>query len=109
MFKKYNIKVLIDVHALKGSQNGFDNSGISADTEWIDETHFSHWPTQNAHWMGTWNGTEYDINQDNIDWALDNVRVLMEKYGHHPAVYAFEPVNEPWWNSDLVTLKNFYR
>ena len=109
MFKKYNIKVLLDVHALKGSQNGFDNSGISADTEWIDETHLSHWPTQNAHWMGTWNGTEYDINQDNIDWALDNVRVLMEKYGHHPAVYAFEPVNEPWWNSDLVTLKNFYR
>jgi glucan 1,3-beta-glucosidase len=24
---KYNIKVLMDVHALKGSQNGFDNSG----------------------------------------------------------------------------------
>ena len=24
---KYNIKVLLDVHAMKKSQNGFDNSG----------------------------------------------------------------------------------
>jgi len=24
---KYNIKVLMDVHAMKGSQNGYDNSG----------------------------------------------------------------------------------
>ena len=24
---KYNIKVLVDVHAMKDSQNGFDNSG----------------------------------------------------------------------------------
>lgn len=33
----------------------------------------------------------------------------MEKWGHHPAVYALEPVNEPWWNSDQDVLKNFYR
>jgi glucan 1,3-beta-glucosidase len=26
-FAKYNIKVLLDVHGVKGSQNGFDNSG----------------------------------------------------------------------------------
>ncbi len=26
-FEKYDIKVLLDVHAVKGSQNGFDNSG----------------------------------------------------------------------------------
>jgi len=24
---KYNITILIDVHTMKGSQNGFDNSG----------------------------------------------------------------------------------
>jgi glucan 1,3-beta-glucosidase len=24
---RYNIKILLDVHAMKGSQNGFDNSG----------------------------------------------------------------------------------
>ena len=33
----------------------------------------------------------------------------MLKWGNHPAVHALEPVNEPWWNSDLPTLKNFYR
>lgn len=27
MCAKYNITVLLDVHANKGSQNGFDNSG----------------------------------------------------------------------------------
>jgi hypothetical protein len=30
-------------------------------------------------------------------------------WGKHPAVYALEPANEPWWNSDLPTLKDFYR
>ena len=41
---KYNIRVLVDVHAMKGSQNGFDNSGQARKVEWIDEDHFSHWP-----------------------------------------------------------------
>jgi len=40
---KYGLKVLLDVHALKGSQNGFDNSGQMSNLEWIDETHFKHW------------------------------------------------------------------
>jgi len=33
----------------------------------------------------------------------------MNRWGHHPAVYALEPVNEPWWNTDIPTLKDFYR
>ena len=56
MCAKYNIKVLLDVHALKDSQNGFDNSGKAADVIWYDETHFNHWGVENASWMGTWNG-----------------------------------------------------
>ena len=47
---KYNIKVLIDFHALKDSQNGFDNSGKASDLVWVDETHYKHWSVQNAHW-----------------------------------------------------------
>jgi len=110
VFAKYGIKVLLDVHAWKDSQNGFDNSGKASDLEWFDETHFQHWPIQNASWMGHYNGQEYDvINTENIKLALENIRLLMERYGHHPAVYAFEPMNEPWWNSDLPTLKSFYR
>ena len=60
--------------------------------------------------MGHWNGRKYDwINTDNIQWGVDNVTKLMNMWGNHPAVYALEPVNEPWWNSDIPTLKDFYR
>ncbi len=110
MFAKYDIKVLLDVHAWKDSQNGFDNSGKASNLEWFDETHFQHWPIQTASWMGHWDGEKYDtINWDNIKLGLKTVQGLMERYGHHPAVYAFEPMNEPWWTNDLDILKQWYR
>lgn len=60
--------------------------------------------------MGPWNGSSYDyIDESHIQWALDNVTALMAKWGNHPALYALEPVNEPWWSSDLDVLKDFYR
>jgi hypothetical protein len=62
--------------------------------------------------MGTWNvagGYYENINRDNIDWAIDNVAGIMERWGNHPALYALEPLNEPWWSSDLDTLKYFYK
>lgn len=59
--------------------------------------------------MGEWDGTSYDVNWDNIEWGVNNVRNLMEKWGQHPGLYAIEPVNEPWWNSDMPTLKHYYR
>jgi len=33
----------------------------------------------------------------------------MQRWGNHPAVFAFSPVNEPWENSDISTLKDYYR
>jgi hypothetical protein len=33
----------------------------------------------------------------------------MKRWGHHPAMYALEPVNEPWWNSNYDVLKDYYR
>lgn len=97
LFASYGIKVLLDVHGLKDSQNGYDNSGKASDLEWVDETHFKHWSIQNASWMGHFNGFKYDeINQENIQWAIDNATNLMNKWGSHPAVYALESVNEPW-------------
>jgi glucan 1,3-beta-glucosidase len=47
---KYNITILLDVHAMKDSQNGFDNSGQTKDLVWYDDLHFSHWPTGQANW-----------------------------------------------------------
>ena len=78
--------------------------------EWIDETHFDHLSHDYGEWMGTWNGHSYDsIIQENIDWAVETVDLILEKWGNHPAVFAIEPVNEPWFHSDFRTLRNFYR
>ena len=108
--EKYNIKVLLDVHAVRGSQNGFDNSGIANKTTWTDENHFEHWNHAWGEWMGPWGDNRYKyINLDNIDWAVGTIDGLLDEWGHHPAVYAIEPVNEPWWSSDLPLLKGYYR
>lgn len=94
-FEKYNIKVLIDVHGLIDSQNGYASSGKEAEIEWIDESHYKE--TQKASWMGNWNGKSYDsINQSNINHALNTMKAILKTWGDHPAFYALEPVNEPW-------------
>ena len=105
---KYGIDVLLDIHCVKDSQNGFDNSGQAREVTWSDESHFVH--NDVANWMGEWNGTSYEsINYANIEFAIDTVSMLLDRWGNHPAVTALEPVNEPWWNSDMTVLKNFYR
>ena len=110
--EQYNIKVLLDVHAVKDSQNGYDNSGLSNRTEWTDENNFSHWEHALGEWMGTWDmdqGKYSEYKPENIEWAKDTVQGLLDKWGDHPALAAIEPVNEPWWSSDLDVLKQFYR
>jgi glucan 1,3-beta-glucosidase len=110
--EKYNIKVLLDVHAVRGSQNGYDNSGLANRTEWSDENNFSHWEHALGEWMGEWDndaGHYVSINQANIDWAKDTVQGLLDTWGDHPALAAIEPVNEPWWCSDLDVLTKFYQ
>jgi len=42
-------------------------------------------------------------------WSIQVVSDMMVRWGNHPAVYAFEPVNEPWWASDFPALKGFFR
>jgi len=74
--EKYGIHVLLDVHAVKGSQNGFDNSGISNRTVWKDENNFSHWEQAFGEWMGEWDNSKghyVSINYDNINWAKDTI------------------------------------
>lgn len=73
MAAKYNLKVLLDVHAMKDSQNGYDNSGRASNLRWDDADHFTHWPIQAANWFGDWNLTtmSYDhINFDDMNWSL---------------------------------------
>ena len=104
----YNLKVLLDVHGVKDSQNGYESSGKAENVIWTDSTHFT--TTADAEWMGHWNGSFYDyINLDNINWAIDTVYWLLHEYGTYSSLHSLSPVNEPWTNSDMDTLKNFYR
>lgn len=109
---KYGIKVWLDVHAIKDSQNGFDNSGQAKDLQWTDETHFKHWSIQTANWLGDWNveTKKYDnTNWDNVKRSVEICEGLIKRWHSHPAFAGFEPVNEPWWNSNTDVLKTYYR
>jgi glucan 1,3-beta-glucosidase len=108
----YGIKVLIDVHAQKDSQNGFDNSGRAYKMEWTDANHFKHWSVESADWIGTFDFTTWsylDLNIDNVQHSLKVVEDIMKEWGSHPALYGVEPVNEPWWNTPRDWLSDFYR
>ena len=81
-------------------------------TEWLDENHFEHWAHADGEWMGPWDSDKNQykyIDFAAIDWAKDTIRGLLDRWGHHPDVYAIEPMNEPWWSSDLAVLRGFYR
>ena len=59
MADKYGIKVMLDMHGLRGSQNGYDNSGIANRTAWLSNDHFDHWSYAVGEWMGPWDfGTQ---------------------------------------------------
>lgn len=65
---KYGIKVLMDVHAMKDSQNGYDNSGKASDIVWSEDgTTFTHWENQAARWFGNWNLET--MQYDDINYA----------------------------------------
>jgi glucan 1,3-beta-glucosidase len=113
------LTVLIDIHALKDSQNGFDNSGQSMGFKWTtalnreyaDLTTFEHWPARTARWMGEFDqktASYPTINQANIRHALDVIQIITDTYAGHPAVLGLEPVNEPWQYTPIDELKKFY-
>lgn len=116
---KYNLTVLMDVHTMKDSQNGFDNSGKSLGFQWTSNlnsefsglTTFEHWPIRSAEWVGKFDpetATYASINYENIAHALKTVEVIASKYSDHPAVLGIEPMNEPWQYTPIEILKRFY-
>jgi len=112
---KYDIKIMIDVHALKDSQNGFDNSGETKniETTLINNTlYYNHWSIRSANWVGTYNliNKEYDkINFDNINLALNVINIILKKYKDYPNIWGLCPINEPWENIPEEILKYFYK
>lgn len=101
-----------DLHAIEGSQNGYDNSGISNKTEWSDEDHFDHWDTQTANWLGEWDldKKEY-VNHDmsKLVKTIRKVERLIAHFSQFDAFWGFEPVNEPLFGTGVDILHTYYR
>ncbi|CAH0521566.1 unnamed protein product [Peronospora belbahrii] len=116
---KYNIDLLLDIHGLVGSQNGFDNSGKTSTIKWtstmntqpIGTTMFEHWPVRSAEWIGSFDaetGSYTSINYEHLMHSLDTVVAIVHRYASHPAVVGIEPANEPWELTPIDLLKEYY-
>jgi glucan 1,3-beta-glucosidase len=115
----YGLTVLIDVHTMIDSQNGFDNSGQAMGFKWTSNLNsefsnlvtFEHWPIRAANWMGEFDADTASypvINQENIDHALRVIQKIVDRWGDHRAVLGLEPLNEPWQYTPIEELKKFY-
>ncbi|RZC64382.1 hypothetical protein C5167_008073 [Papaver somniferum] len=69
--QEYNIKCIIDLHAVNGSQNGWDHSAGRDGSV--------GWPTSNEH----------------IQQSLDAIEFIASKYGSSPALLGIQLLNEP--------------
>ncbi|CAN0122225.1 unnamed protein product, partial [Scytosiphon promiscuus] len=117
--RKYGLKVLLDIHAISGSQNGFDNSGQAMDIEWTtysgnavsNTATFVHWPYRAARWMGDFDretGTYGAKNDSAIAHTLLVIQTMVDMYANETAVMGLQPVNEPWQFTPIDWLKEFY-
>ena len=81
MAEKHNINILLDLHALKGSQNGTIHSGRVGSVHWIEYSHES----------------------------LETIKQLALRYGDSTSLWGIEIINEPKVLGNYIALKRFYR
>ena len=68
--EKYGLTILIDLHSVPLSQNGFDNGGISGVCKWAQEP-------------------------EEIEFALSVLERLAKRYGKRKGLFGIQPLNEP--------------
>ncbi|HIT90363.1 MAG TPA: cellulase family glycosylhydrolase [Candidatus Merdenecus merdavium] len=68
--EKYGIKILVDLHTVPGSQNGYDNGGITGVCKWCK-------------------------NPEDVEYALTVLERLAERYGKRTGLFGIEILNEP--------------
>ncbi len=68
--EKYGLKILIDLHTVPDSQNGFDNGGLTGVVKWHHK-------------------------KENIDYTLSVIERLAERYAGRRGLYGIELLNEP--------------
>ncbi len=82
--QKHGLKVIIDLHAAPGSQNGWVHSGRIGKMSW-------------------------HTNPQNISLTIDVIGRIAERWGKHPALFGIELLNEPHWDTGLDVLKDYYQ
>ncbi len=80
--EEFDLRVVLDLHAAPGCQNGFDNGGILGVCEW-------------------------HTKEEYIEHTLNVLERLAERYAHHPALHAIQALNEPRWDIPTDILKRF--
>lgn len=83
MAEKYDLEVLLDIHAAPGCQNGFDNGGLSGIMEWHK-------------------------NKENIDKTIEFAKELSLKYKDRKKLLGIQLLNEPHWDIQLEVLQDYY-
>jgi glucan 1,3-beta-glucosidase len=81
--EELGLRVVLDLHAAAGCQNGFDNGGLQDVCEW--------------HTRG-----EY------VAHTVEVLGRLAQRYRSSPSLFAIEVLNEPRWDVPTELLKDFY-
>lgn len=78
------LRVVLDLHAAPGCQNGFDNGGIQDVCDWHTQ-------------------------QEYRDFALTVLEALASRYHSRPSLHALEVLNEPRWDIPTDLLQHYTR
>ena len=79
---EFGLRVVLDLHAAPGCQNGFDNGGILGVCEW-------------------------HTSEEYIQHSLEVLERLAERYQDHPALHGIQALNEPSWDIPTDLLQRF--
>lgn len=103
----YKLQVLLEIHAMKGAQNAFDNSG-QAIIKWKSSSKFEH--IQTAGWIGEFDvkSKETIIDESGIQHGLKVISKIIELYKGYNQIVGLGAINEPWYDTPIEPLKEFY-
>jgi glucan 1,3-beta-glucosidase len=121
----HGLGVLLDMHAWIGSQNGLDNSGEAKFIKWASQEEmdnpagqfapigtFDHWAFKGWDWIinssADWGIAMSLINHNHWAHSIEVISRVVQRYGHHPAVWGLSPVNEVGAWTPMDVLQKFY-
>lgn len=105
--RQYKLNVFFDIHALKGSQNPFDNSG-HVSIQWQTFKNFD--VIRTANWIGDYDYITQQtiVNYAHINHSISVVERIVGLYKNDPIIVGIEAVNEPWFMTPIEPLKDYY-